>query len=386
MARKAAKVELSSADRTQLEELVRQFPDSEIAVRAQMILFAGDGLENTDIAERVHRKADCVGQWRSRYLAQGIDGLKDKGNRGKYQMGEKPAKKKRVRETSWTFDTSDGLSGNNAPLYLNIYPGRCIIVTAIRGMVHRSGEGQLVTRNSDLLRHLENSKKFYGPLSLGETLIAAASHRKDIRTIRPADTAVEETARVLQSFRSIQIPAVTIVYGADSASFEGAVDHVNSVDQWLSRVRAYLPNLSDAAMDALGQLCSAENTCEPFIWERSNQPASTEEEALAELKDSSEDLVHQELDRLLSSEGMTTEPGELSFGMLTVVRGADGKLHARAISDPNVRQKASTYDYSSMDGFMHGVNQTEDNLIPLRNLAGKTIMEDMAGSVKKKKK
>jgi len=43
--------------------------------RANVILFAAQGISNTEISERLHLSKPCVGKWRQRYLDLGIQGL-----------------------------------------------------------------------------------------------------------------------------------------------------------------------------------------------------------------------------------------------------------------------------------------------------------------------
>jgi DNA-binding NarL/FixJ family response regulator len=71
--RLAAPVELSPEQRTALE---RMAPQGSLPVRlverAWMVLLAAEGLENNQIARRMHITPEKVARWRSRFLAGGI--------------------------------------------------------------------------------------------------------------------------------------------------------------------------------------------------------------------------------------------------------------------------------------------------------------------------
>src|SRR5437879_5407020 len=51
--------------------------------RARIVLFAADGMSNTDIAERLRVSKPCVGKWRAQYLKFGIQGLHEQLRPGK---------------------------------------------------------------------------------------------------------------------------------------------------------------------------------------------------------------------------------------------------------------------------------------------------------------
>jgi transposase len=54
-----------------------------LAQRARIVLLAAEGMQNTEIAERVGVSRPTVNRWRTRYRADGIDGLVDEERSGR---------------------------------------------------------------------------------------------------------------------------------------------------------------------------------------------------------------------------------------------------------------------------------------------------------------
>ena len=66
---KPARIELSEAERQELQRLVRRHNvRQQIALRARIILAAGDGKSNAEIARTLHVTMDTVRLWRRRWL------------------------------------------------------------------------------------------------------------------------------------------------------------------------------------------------------------------------------------------------------------------------------------------------------------------------------
>ena len=66
---KPARIELSEAERQELQRLVRRHNvRQQIALRARIILAAGDGTSNAEIARTLHVTLDTVRLWRRRWL------------------------------------------------------------------------------------------------------------------------------------------------------------------------------------------------------------------------------------------------------------------------------------------------------------------------------
>ena len=51
--------------------------------RARLILYAADGLRDTEIAARVDCHPEVVSKWRRRFCEEGIEGLKDRPRAGR---------------------------------------------------------------------------------------------------------------------------------------------------------------------------------------------------------------------------------------------------------------------------------------------------------------
>ena len=79
MTRHAPAIELTVAERTELERRVRARTSSQqAALRAQIILEAADGASNTAIGARLGIARHTAQHWRERFLAQRLDGLADR--------------------------------------------------------------------------------------------------------------------------------------------------------------------------------------------------------------------------------------------------------------------------------------------------------------------
>ncbi|MGH4012854.1 MAG: helix-turn-helix domain-containing protein [Pseudonocardiaceae bacterium] len=80
----AAPLALRPGDRPRLEALTRSTSvRAGLAQRARIVLLAADGVPNTEIARRTGSTRPTVLAWRNRYLAEGIDGLRDKPRSGR---------------------------------------------------------------------------------------------------------------------------------------------------------------------------------------------------------------------------------------------------------------------------------------------------------------
>ena len=75
---------LAPAARSRLEELARSYtlPYRDV-VRARIVLYATDGLENKEIAARLDTPREIVSKWRKRFFEQGFAGLEERPRRGR---------------------------------------------------------------------------------------------------------------------------------------------------------------------------------------------------------------------------------------------------------------------------------------------------------------
>ena len=75
---------LSPEQRESLEALARKYtsPYCDV-VRAKVVLFAAQGLENTQIAQRLDLPRQVVSKWRKRFCQEGLAGLRERPRRGR---------------------------------------------------------------------------------------------------------------------------------------------------------------------------------------------------------------------------------------------------------------------------------------------------------------
>ena len=77
-------IDLSAEERCELEQRVRRYtlPYFQI-VRAQIVLLAGEGWRNDQIAEYVHTSRDVVSGWRKRFYEERLAGLDERPRPGR---------------------------------------------------------------------------------------------------------------------------------------------------------------------------------------------------------------------------------------------------------------------------------------------------------------
>jgi len=75
---------LDEEERRGLENAARKYtsPYNEV-IRARIILYAAEGLQNDEIALRVDTPRQIVSKWRKRFFEQRLDGLRDEPRRGR---------------------------------------------------------------------------------------------------------------------------------------------------------------------------------------------------------------------------------------------------------------------------------------------------------------
>ncbi len=79
----AVEIELSAAERAELEGLARRRKTAQgLARRARIVLAAADGLQNKVIAALIGSDPNTVGKWRRRFAERGLDGLYDEPRPG----------------------------------------------------------------------------------------------------------------------------------------------------------------------------------------------------------------------------------------------------------------------------------------------------------------
>ena len=75
---------LSSAERNRLEELARSYTSPyRNVVRARIVLYAAQGLDNDVIAARLDTPRQIVSKWRKRFFEERLAGLEEKPRGGR---------------------------------------------------------------------------------------------------------------------------------------------------------------------------------------------------------------------------------------------------------------------------------------------------------------
>ena len=83
LGRRLNPIKISPSERTRLETLARRPKTSQrMAMRAKIVLLAGQGLSNTEVADRVRCSMPTVGKWRERFRVERLDGLLDEPRPG----------------------------------------------------------------------------------------------------------------------------------------------------------------------------------------------------------------------------------------------------------------------------------------------------------------
>jgi transposase len=78
-----AAVELSEAERSELTSIsARRNATQALALRARIVLGCAAGEQNKDVAERLGIDPDTVSKWRRRFVANGLEGLRDEPRSG----------------------------------------------------------------------------------------------------------------------------------------------------------------------------------------------------------------------------------------------------------------------------------------------------------------
>jgi len=75
---------LSDAERTELESIVGRYtlPYFRV-VRAKIVLLAAEGVQNTQIAQRLDIRREIVCKWRKRFYERGLSGLEEEPRSGR---------------------------------------------------------------------------------------------------------------------------------------------------------------------------------------------------------------------------------------------------------------------------------------------------------------
>lgn len=75
---------LTDPQRAILESKTRKYTSSYMdVIRAKIVLYAAEGLENKEIAARLDTSFQIVSKWRKRFFEQGLEGLHEAPRRGR---------------------------------------------------------------------------------------------------------------------------------------------------------------------------------------------------------------------------------------------------------------------------------------------------------------
>lgn len=75
---------LTEQERSILEGRVRRYTSSyRDVLRAKIILYAAEGMQNKDIAARLDTSAQIVSKWRKRFFEKRLEGLEEAPRRGR---------------------------------------------------------------------------------------------------------------------------------------------------------------------------------------------------------------------------------------------------------------------------------------------------------------
>jgi len=84
MARKAIRIKFKRGEKKELTRIVNSSKSEQrMALRAKVILLAGEGKRIEDISQESGLSTQNVGKWRKRFIEQGLEGLNDARGRGR---------------------------------------------------------------------------------------------------------------------------------------------------------------------------------------------------------------------------------------------------------------------------------------------------------------
>ena len=78
------RIDLSDAERACLEATARKYTSSyRNVIRAKIVLYAAEGLENDEIAARLDTPRQIVSKWRKRLFRERLRGLEERSRTGR---------------------------------------------------------------------------------------------------------------------------------------------------------------------------------------------------------------------------------------------------------------------------------------------------------------
>ena len=78
------RIDLSDAERARLEVTARKYTSSyRDVIRAKIVLYAAQGLDNDEIAARLDTPRQIVSKWRKRFFRERLQGLEERSRTGR---------------------------------------------------------------------------------------------------------------------------------------------------------------------------------------------------------------------------------------------------------------------------------------------------------------
>lgn len=97
MGRKAKQIDLTAAERSELEKGYKQSKSATFSRRCHMILLKSQGRTSEEIAQIFGTTIQPVNSWVKRYQKQGIEGLRTKPGRGRPAIFDSQADEAKVK-------------------------------------------------------------------------------------------------------------------------------------------------------------------------------------------------------------------------------------------------------------------------------------------------
>jgi transposase len=75
---------LTREEKDTLQQIIRKYTSSYLdVIRAKIVLYAAEGLENREIASRLDTSRQIVSKWRKRFFEKRLEGLVEEPRRGR---------------------------------------------------------------------------------------------------------------------------------------------------------------------------------------------------------------------------------------------------------------------------------------------------------------
>lgn len=391
MARKAIEIKCTPEDVAALKEM-EQSSSPKAVQRAKIILMALDGHSNEEIAAEVGLSKATVCIWKKTFRYKGVEGIRPQ-EQPQQEKEQKPKQKSdpvSSRTRSWNIPTLDTPMLYCFPVAFYVGPAERVMIIANCSQSSGAkwdGRGKFTTRNSAVARELEKKKEdlpLDDAIALAERYIqrrvrvskdGAAGFLKDLLSRLPKQEGIHYDI-ITSSSRLLNIVPKNAVFSRSLAQ--------NRKD-WMETVRQELPPAVSKELSAEleSYLDSCKDSSAPLVWSQKLPETGRSVPASAVSPDAKLELERAYLE-LLENQGLTARAGEVSYAAIAVTMDADGHAHFVPVSDPSAKQNIYSFDYSSPEGLMHGINELEKGTVTLRNKLGQALFKQTHETVKKK--